>query len=77
MGRFVSRGDVVWVKPNIGWNRRPEQAATTNPDVVATLVALCFEAGAKQGDRERQLLQSGAGLVCAQRNPAGGAEGRR
>ncbi len=48
MGRFVSRGDVVWVKPNIGWNRRPEQAATTNPDVVATLVALCYEAGAKK-----------------------------
>jgi uncharacterized protein (DUF362 family) len=46
MGRFISRGDVVWVKPNIGWNRRPEQAATTNPDVVSTLVALCFEAGA-------------------------------
>ena len=48
MGRFVSRGDVVWVKPNIGWNRRPEQAATTNPDVVSTIVSLCFQAGAKK-----------------------------
>ncbi len=48
MGRFVSRGDVVWIKPNIGWNRRPEQAATTNPDVVATLVSLCYQAGAKR-----------------------------
>ncbi len=48
MGRFVSRGDVVWIKPNIGWNRRPEQAATTNPDVVATLVGLCYQAGAKK-----------------------------
>jgi len=48
MGRFVSRGDVVWIKPNIGWNRRPEQAATTNPDVVATLVELCYQAGAKK-----------------------------
>jgi uncharacterized protein (DUF362 family) len=48
MGRFISRGDVVWVKPNIGWNRRPEQAATTNPDVVATLVSLCYQAGAKR-----------------------------
>ncbi|MDY0108659.1 MAG: DUF362 domain-containing protein [Candidatus Krumholzibacteria bacterium] len=47
MGRFVSNGDVVWVKPNIGWNRRPELAATTNPDVVGTLVRLCFAAGAK------------------------------
>jgi uncharacterized protein (DUF362 family) len=45
--RFVSRGAVVWVKPNIGWDRLPEQAANTNPDVVATLVRLCFQAGAK------------------------------
>lgn len=48
MGRFVSKGDVVWIKPNIGWNRRPEQAATTNPDVVATLVSLSWQAGAKR-----------------------------
>ncbi len=48
MNRFVARGDVVWVKPNIGWNRRPEQAATTNPDVVATIVSLCFQAGARR-----------------------------
>jgi uncharacterized protein (DUF362 family) len=45
--RFIRRGDVVWVKPNIGWERTPEQAANTNPDVVATLVRLAFEAGAK------------------------------
>lgn len=46
--RFVSKGDVVWVKPNIGWDRTPELAANTNPDVVATLIRLCFEAGAKK-----------------------------
>ena len=46
MGRFVSRGNAVWVKPNIGWDRRPEQAATSKPDVVATLVELCYQAGA-------------------------------
>jgi uncharacterized protein (DUF362 family) len=48
MNRFVSSGDVVWVKPNLAWDRRPEQAATTNPDVVATVVDLCYEAGADQ-----------------------------
>jgi len=48
MSRFISKGDVVWIKPNIGWNRKPEQAATTNPDVVATLVSLCKQAGAKR-----------------------------
>lgn len=47
MERFVSRGDRVWVKPNIGWNRAPELAANTNPDVVAALVRLCRSAGAK------------------------------
>ena len=31
MDRFVNKGDTVWVKPNIGWNRRPELAANTNP----------------------------------------------
>ncbi len=46
ISRFVSKGDVVWVKPNIGWDRTPEQAANTNPDVVKTLVTLAFEAGA-------------------------------
>ncbi len=47
IGRFISRGDVVVVKPNIGWDRTPEFAANTNPEVVAAVVKLCFEAGAK------------------------------
>ena len=47
LGRFVGKGDVVWVKPNIGWDRAPETAANCNPDLVATVVRLCFEAGAK------------------------------
>ena len=46
--RFVSRGDVVVVKPNIGWDRPPKLAACTNPEVVKTLVELCFDAGAKE-----------------------------
>jgi len=45
--RFVSRGDVVVIKPNIAWDRTPAQAANTNPEVVAALVRLCREAGAK------------------------------
>ncbi len=47
MDRFVNKGDTVWVKPNIGWNRRPELAANTNPDVVGALVRMCKQAGAK------------------------------
>lgn len=46
--RFVSKGDVVIVKPNIGWDRTPKQAACTNPQVVKTLVELSLGAGAKE-----------------------------
>jgi uncharacterized protein (DUF362 family) len=46
--RFVSRGDVVVIKPNIGWDRMPIHAANTNPDVVGAVIQLAFEAGAKK-----------------------------
>lgn len=46
MGTFVAKGDVVIVKPNIGWDRLPEQAANTNPELVAALVRACIAAGA-------------------------------
>ncbi|MBC8183979.1 DUF362 domain-containing protein [candidate division KSB1 bacterium] len=48
MEKFVKKGNTVLVKPNIGWDRVPEQAATTNPDVVAEIVRLCKKAGAKK-----------------------------
>ena len=48
MGRFVSRGDVVVIKPNISWARAPKMAATTNPEVLQAVIELCQEAGAKK-----------------------------
>jgi uncharacterized protein (DUF362 family) len=48
IARFVSRGDIVAIKPNIGWDRLPVHAANTNPRVVAEVVRLAFEAGAKK-----------------------------
>jgi len=48
MRRFISKGDKVLIKPNIGWDRTPEQAACTNPEVVKALVELCFDAGANE-----------------------------
>ena len=48
MKRFISRGDIVAIKPNIGWDRLPVHAANTNPRVVAEVAKLAFEAGAKQ-----------------------------
>jgi uncharacterized protein (DUF362 family) len=46
MQRFIDRGDVVAIKPNIGWDRTPVHAANTNPLVVAELVRLTLDAGA-------------------------------
>src|ERR1035437_1160932 len=48
MKRFVGRQDVVVIKPNIAWDRTPEQAANTNPEVVAEVVRQCWQAGAKR-----------------------------
>ncbi len=45
---FVSRGDVVVLKPNIGWDRTPAQAADTDPEVVVAVAELCLSAGAKE-----------------------------
>lgn len=47
MQHFISRGDVVVVKPNIGWDRAPQYAANTNPDLIAAIVSECYAAGAK------------------------------
>ena len=48
MKRFVKQGDVVVVKPNMGWDRTPEQAANTNPQVVKAVVEEVLKAGAKK-----------------------------
>jgi uncharacterized protein (DUF362 family) len=48
MEKFISRGDKVLIKPNIGWDRAPEMAACTNPEVVKTLVEMSYKAGAKE-----------------------------
>jgi uncharacterized protein (DUF362 family) len=48
MRRFVARGDVVLIKPNMSWDRTPEQAANTNPDAVAEVVRLALAAGASR-----------------------------
>lgn len=48
MNQYVKKGQTVLIKPNIGWDRTPEQAANTNPEVVAELVKMCYEVGAKK-----------------------------
>ena len=48
MQKFISKGDKVCVKPNIGWDRSPEMAANTNPKLVAEIIKQCFDAGASE-----------------------------
>ncbi len=48
IGQFVSKGDVVVIKPNISWARSPKMAATTNPEVLQAVIELCQEAGAQK-----------------------------
>jgi len=48
MRRFLSADDVVVIKPNIGWVSTPEQAANTQPAVVAEVVRAALEARPKR-----------------------------
>lgn len=43
---FIKPGDRVAIKPNCAWDRTPDQAANTNPELVAELARLCLAAGA-------------------------------
>lgn len=46
--KFVKVGQTVVVKPNIGWDRKPEFAANTHPLVVKAVVEECLNAGARR-----------------------------
>ena len=72
MCMFVSRGDVVAVKPNLSWARAPELAATTHPEVLEAVIELCLDAGVKKvrivdhtiHDARRCFAITGAGAVA-------------
>ena len=46
--KYVKKGQSVVIKPNIGWDKKPEFGANTNPDLVVELIKQCFKAGAKK-----------------------------
>lgn len=48
MKRFITKADVVLIKPNVGFDRPPHLGATTNPEVLRWVIRLCQEAGARQ-----------------------------
>ena len=72
MRRFISKGDVVVIKPNISWARPPNLAASTNPEVLETVINLAFNAGAKKvriadntiHNAQRCFALTGAGMVA-------------
>ncbi len=71
---LIAPGEAVLIKPNVGWDRAPEMAANTNPELVGALVTLCFKAGAKEvivadnscNKVERCFLRSGIGNAAAE-----------
>jgi uncharacterized protein (DUF362 family) len=73
MERFVKPGETVLVKPNMAWDRSPEQGANTHPEVVAEVVRLCRAAGARRvivtdnpiHDGARVAERSGIGAAVA------------
>src|SRR5262249_52357472 len=46
--QFITKGDVVVIKPNVAFDKNPDLAATTQPDTVAAVVRLCLGAGARK-----------------------------
>jgi uncharacterized protein (DUF362 family) len=67
MGSFVGPGHNVAIKPNCAWDRTPQQAANTDPELINALVRKCLEAGAESvvvvdnscHDPERSFQRSG------------------
>lgn len=65
--RFISAGERVTIKPNVGWDRTAAQAANTNPELVGEMVRQCLAAGASEvivtdiscNDPRRCFLRSG------------------
>jgi uncharacterized protein (DUF362 family) len=48
MERFINKGDVVVIKPNVAFDRPPALAATTHPDALRAVAGMVREAGASK-----------------------------
>ncbi|UCD05770.1 MAG: DUF362 domain-containing protein [candidate division WOR-3 bacterium] len=46
--KFMKKGDVVCIKPNLSFASNIDCGATTNPDIVRQMVRLCLNAGASR-----------------------------
>jgi uncharacterized protein (DUF362 family) len=43
IGKFIKRGEVIFVKPNLTGDKTPETAAITNPQVIKAIIELIYE----------------------------------
>lgn len=66
--QVVQSGQIVVIKPNIGWNRGPETAANTNPLLVKRIVEHCVNAGAKKVYVFDNSVTSSGGPKCYQKS---------
>lgn len=48
IGRFITKDDVVVIKPNVAFERSAPLGATSNPEVLSALIHLVRDAGAKE-----------------------------
>jgi uncharacterized protein (DUF362 family) len=48
IGTFITGGERVVVKPNIGWDSPPQYGGNTHPVVVKTIIEMCLSAGAER-----------------------------
>jgi len=48
IARFIKPNETVVIKPNVAFASPPMLGATTNPELIAAVVKLCYAAGAKR-----------------------------
>ena len=58
VGEILSKAGQKWLSNrNIGWDKVPELAGNTNPELVSEIIKQCFDAGAKGGGCLRSYLR--------------------
>ncbi|MBU1863674.1 MAG: DUF362 domain-containing protein [Candidatus Omnitrophica bacterium] len=45
--RWIQKGSSVVIKPNAAWSRLPEEAANVHPELLESLIGMCYKAGAR------------------------------
>ncbi len=63
LNHFVKSGDKVLIKPNMAWDRTPEYAANTHPEVVDMVIRMCLDIGTEVVVAENPVNEPG---LCAE-----------